>query len=54
MLELLVSIAVCEPYCDMRDVQLVVRFTRLWIHYGFLGHTFVCILVAALEGLMGR
>lgn len=54
MLELLVPIAVRKPHCDMRDVRLVVRFTRLWIHYGFLGHTFVCILVAALEGLMGR
>jgi hypothetical protein len=38
----------------MRDVQQVVRFTRLWIHYGFLGHTTVCILIAAVEGLMGR
>ncbi len=37
-----------------RDVHLVVRFTRHWIHYGFLTHIVVCILVAALEGLMGR
>ena len=29
-------------------------FTRLWIHYGFLGHTVVCVLVAAIEGLLGR
>jgi hypothetical protein len=38
----------------MRDIQLVVRFTRHWIHYGFLTHTVVCIVIAALEGLMGR
>jgi hypothetical protein len=38
----------------MRDVQQVVRFTRLWIHYGFLGHTIVCIFIAAVEGLLGR
>jgi len=41
-------------YCAVRDVFLVVRFTRHWIHYGFLAHTIVCILIAALEGLMGR
>jgi hypothetical protein len=38
----------------MREVHLVVRFTRHWIHYGFLAHTTVCILIAALEGVMGR
>ena len=38
----------------MGDVALVVRFTRNWIHYGFLGHTVICVLIAALEGLMGR
>jgi len=36
------------------DVALVVRFTRNWIHYGFLGHTVLCVLIAAVEGLMGR
>ena len=41
-------------HCAMRDVYQVVRFTRLWIHYGFLTHTVVCIVIAALEGLMGR
>jgi hypothetical protein len=38
----------------MRDVHQVVRFTRNWIHYGFLAHTVVCVLIAAAEGLMGR
>ena len=38
----------------IRDVLLVVRFTRNWVHYGFFTHTVVCILIAAMEGLMGR
>ena len=38
----------------LRDVLQVVRFTRLWIHYGFIAHTIVCVLIAAVEGLMGR
>jgi hypothetical protein len=38
----------------MREVYLVFRFTRHWIHYGFLAHTVVCVVVAAFEGLMGR
>jgi len=33
---------------------LVLRFTRHWIHYGFLLHTSVCILVAAIKGLLGQ
>ena len=38
----------------MSDAALVARFTRNWIHYGFLGHTVICVLIAAVEGLMGR
>ena len=37
-----------------RDVVLVVRFTRHWIHYGYIAHTVVCVLIAAVEGLVGR
>jgi len=37
-----------------RDILLVVRFTRNWIHYGFMAHTFLCVVIAAVEGLMGR
>jgi len=36
------------------DVRLVLRFTRHWIHYGFLGHTAFCVLVAAVRGLLGE
>jgi hypothetical protein len=38
----------------MQDVFLVIRFTRHWIHYGFLAHIALCTVVAALEGLLGR
>jgi len=38
----------------MEDVTLVLRLTRHWIHYGFLAHTVLCVLIAAVEGLMGR
>ena len=38
----------------MRDVGLVVRFTRHWIHYGLLGHTVLCIVIAAVKGLLDR
>ena len=38
----------------MQDVYLVIRFTRHWIHYGFLAHMTVCITIAAIEGLLGR
>ena len=37
-----------------RDILLVVRFTRNWIHYGFMVHTIICVVIAAVEGLMGR
>ena len=37
-----------------RDILLVVRFTRNWIHYGFIAHTVVCVVIAAVEGLLGR
>jgi len=38
----------------MEDVYRVVRFTRHWIHYGILLHIATCILIAAVEGLLGR
>jgi hypothetical protein len=38
----------------MEDVRLILRYTRHWIHYGFLAHIAVCVLVAAVEGLLGR
>lgn len=38
----------------MQDVYLVIRFTRHWIHYGFLAHISICVFIAAIEGVFGR
>ena len=38
----------------MRDVYLIIRFTRHWIHYGFIAHVVVCTVIAAIEGVLGR
>ena len=38
----------------MNDVRLVLRFTRHWIHYGIFAHTLVCVLMAAVEGVLQR
>lgn len=35
------------------DLGLVLRFTRNWIHYGFIGHTVACVLIAAYRGVTG-
>ena len=37
-----------------RDVAQIVRFTRHWIHYGFMAHIGLCVVVAAVEGLLGN
>jgi len=47
-------VAVTPDARVISDAALVARFTRNWIHYGFLGHTVLCVLIAAVEGLMGR
>jgi len=48
------SLAVASDTCDAMqdDLGLVLRFTRNWIHYGFLGHTVVCVVIAAAKGLL--
>lgn len=38
----------------MRDIHLIIRFTRQWIHYGFITHILICTVVAAVEGVFGR
>jgi len=39
----------------MREyASLVLRFTRHWIHYGFMGHTTLCVLIAAVKGWLER
>jgi hypothetical protein len=39
---------------DMQDVYLVIRFTRHWIHYGFIAHVTLFTIVAAVEGVLGK
>lgn len=39
---------------DMQDVRLIIRFTRYWIHYGFMALVAICALIGAGEGLLGR
>ncbi len=38
----------------MKDVRLVIRYTRHWIHYGIFAHTIICVLTAAVEGVLQR
>ena len=38
----------------MSDLSLLIRYTQRWIHYGIFGHTVVCTVIAAMEGLLGR
>ncbi len=36
------------------DMWLVVRFTRHWIHYGWMTFTVLATLIAAVEGVFAR
>jgi hypothetical protein len=38
----------------IEDLLRVLRYTRHWIHYGFLTHIVLCTLIAAVEGVLGR
>jgi hypothetical protein len=38
----------------MRDVHLIIRLTRHWIHYGFMAHIAICTIIAAVEGVISR
>jgi hypothetical protein len=38
----------------MGDVQLIIRFTRQWIHYGYLAHITVCTIVGAIKCVLGH
>jgi len=38
----------------MQDIYLVFRFTRHWIHYGFLSLIVICVLASAIEGVLGN
>jgi hypothetical protein len=32
----------------------IIRATRSWIQYGTLGFAVICIIIGAVEGLLGR
>ena len=36
------------------DLALILRFTRHWIHYGFILHISICVVVGAVEGIASR
>ena len=38
----------------MEDIKLILRFTRHWIHYGFLSLVLICAVVGAVEGMLGQ
>jgi hypothetical protein len=38
----------------MQDLHLIIRFTRHWIHYGFIGMVTLFTLIAAIEGVLDR
>lgn len=35
------------------DLYLIVRYTRHWLHYGFLTFILLSVLVGAIKGLLG-
>jgi len=35
---------------EFNDVRLVLRYTRHWIHYGWLLHVLTCTLIAGVQG----
>jgi hypothetical protein len=48
------SIQAAWPTVSNRDLRLIARYTRRWIHYGLFAHIGVCTLVGAVEGVFGR
>jgi hypothetical protein len=46
--------ATAPPPPLAEDLRLIARYTRHWLHYGFLAFVIGTVLVAALEGLLGN
>ena len=42
------------PRSVVIDAALVVRYTRLWLHYGAIGFVVLCTLVGAIRGVAGQ
>lgn len=36
------------------DAWLVVRYTRHWVHYGWIAFVILCALIGAVRGLAGQ
>jgi hypothetical protein len=41
------------PWLDDAGIEII-RATRSWIQYGTLGFAVICIIIGAVEGLLGR
>jgi hypothetical protein len=48
------SIQAAWPTVSRRDLRLIARYTRHWIHYGLFAHIAVCTLIGDIEGVFGR
>jgi hypothetical protein len=54
--------AIAEPEEELVNAEFswftdgadLIRATRIWIQYGLVGFTILCILVGAVEALFGR
>ncbi len=42
------------PFNLRRDFFLVIRYTRNWLHYGFMVMIFVCVFIGAVKGLLAQ
>ena len=36
------------------DARLVLRYTRKWLQYGWIGFTILCAAIAAVRGAVSR
>lgn len=43
-----------NPENDSIDPKLVVRFTRMWLHYGAIAFVVACTVIGAVRGILER
>ena len=48
-----ILLATAPPPPLREDLHLIVRYTRHWLHYGFLAFVLLSVLVGAVKGLLG-
>ena len=39
---------------DILDPALIIRYTRMWLHYGAIGFVVFCTFIGAVRGLTER